>query len=79
MPDADRVIAEKLHEIVTTTTPGLLPKTWYGMPAYARDGKAVVFFKPAAKFNVRYAEVGFNEPRAATTATCGPRRSPSSR
>jgi uncharacterized protein YdhG (YjbR/CyaY superfamily) len=62
MPDADRVIAEKLHEIVTTRTPELLPKTWYGMPAYARDGKAVVFFKPAAKFKVRYAEVGFNEP-----------------
>ena len=62
MPDDDRVIAEKLHEIVTTHTPALLPKTWYGMPAYARDGKAVVFFKPAAKFKVRYAEVGFNEP-----------------
>jgi uncharacterized protein YdhG (YjbR/CyaY superfamily) len=62
MPDADRVIAEKLHEIVTTRTPELLPKTWYGMPAYARDGKAVVYFKPAAKFKVRYAEVGFNEP-----------------
>jgi uncharacterized protein YdhG (YjbR/CyaY superfamily) len=62
MPDADRVIAEKLHEIVTTLTPELLPKTWYGMPAYARDGKAVVFFKPASKFKVRYAEVGFNEP-----------------
>ncbi|MFC5175249.1 iron chaperone [Nocardioides taihuensis] len=62
MPEADRVIAEKLHEIVTTHTPELLPKTWYGMPAYARDGKAVVFFKPAAKFKVRYAEVGFNEP-----------------
>jgi uncharacterized protein YdhG (YjbR/CyaY superfamily) len=62
MPDADRVIGETLHEIVTTKTPDLLPKTWYGMPAYARDGKVVVFFKPASKFKVRYAEVGFNEP-----------------
>jgi uncharacterized protein YdhG (YjbR/CyaY superfamily) len=61
MPDADRVIAEGLHAIVTTNAPDLAPKTWYGMPAYARDGKVVVFFKPAAKFKVRYAEVGFNE------------------
>jgi uncharacterized protein YdhG (YjbR/CyaY superfamily) len=61
MPEADRVIAEKLYAIVNDTAPGLAPKTWYGMPAYARDGKVVVFFKPAAKFKVRYAEVGFNE------------------
>ena len=61
MPDADRTIAEGLHAIVTTNAPDLAPKTWYGMPAYARDGKVVVFFKPAAKFKVRYAEVGFNE------------------
>lgn len=61
MPEADRVIAEKLHAIVGETAPDLAPKTWYGMPAYARDGKVVVFFKPAAKFKVRYAEVGFNE------------------
>jgi uncharacterized protein YdhG (YjbR/CyaY superfamily) len=61
MPDADRVIAEKLHEIVTTHAPGLAPKTWYGMPAYAADGKVVVFFKAAGKFKTRYAEVGFNE------------------
>ncbi len=61
MPEADRVIAETLDAIVRTTAPGLAPKTWYGMPAYARDGKVVVFFKPAAKFKVRYAEVGFNE------------------
>jgi uncharacterized protein YdhG (YjbR/CyaY superfamily) len=61
MPKADRVIAETLHSIVKETAPDLAPKTWYGMPAYARDGKVVVFFKPAAKFKVRYAEVGFNE------------------
>jgi uncharacterized protein YdhG (YjbR/CyaY superfamily) len=61
MPEEDRVIAETLHRIVEETAPDLAPRTWYGMPAYARDGKVVVFFKPAAKFKVRYAEVGFNE------------------
>jgi len=61
MPDADRVIAEALHAIVAATAPGLAPKTWYGMPAYAKDGKVITFLKPAAKFKVRYAEVGFNE------------------
>lgn len=61
MPEVDRVIAEALHAIVAEHTPQLAPRTWYGMPAYARDGKVVVFFKPAAKFKVRYAEVGFNE------------------
>lgn len=61
MPDSDRVIAEKLHEIVGAHAPELAAKTWYGMPAYALDGKVIVFFKPAAKFKVRYAEVGFNE------------------
>lgn len=61
MPESDRVIAEKLHAIVADVAPDLAPKTWYGMPAYARDGKVLVFFKAAAKFKVRYAEVGFNE------------------
>lgn len=61
MPEADRVIAEALHSIVAEHAPDLAPRTWYGMPAYARAGKVVVFFKPAAKFKVRYAEVGFNE------------------
>lgn len=61
MPDADRHIAESLHGIVEKVAPDLAPKTWYGMPAYARDGKVVVFFKGAAKFDTRYAEVGFNE------------------
>ena len=57
----DRAIGETLHGIVKTSTPQLAPKTWYGMPAYAKDGKVVVFFKPAGKFKMRYAEVGFNE------------------
>jgi len=61
MPDSDRRIALCLHAIVQSAAPELAPKTWYGMPAYAKDGKVVVFFKPAAKFKVRYAEVGFNE------------------
>ncbi len=61
MPDDERAIAERLHAIVTTHAPELAAKTWYGMPAYAKDGKAVVFFKNAAKFKMRYSEVGFNE------------------
>ncbi|TQK70851.1 iron chaperone [Nocardioides sp. SLBN-35] len=62
MDDADRTIGEVLHRIVTTHAPGLAPKTWYGMPAYANtDGKVVVFFKSAGKFTMRYAEVGFQE------------------
>lgn len=61
MDGTDKEVGETLHRIVTTVAPDLAPKTWYGMPAYARDGKVIVFFKPAAKFKVRYAEVGFNE------------------
>lgn len=61
MPDDDRAIAEALHSIVAAVAPDLAAKTWYGMPAYAKEGKVIVFFKPAAKFKVRYAEVGFNE------------------
>jgi uncharacterized protein YdhG (YjbR/CyaY superfamily) len=61
MPDEDRIIAQTLHGIVRSHAPDLAPRTWYGMPAYAKDGKVIVFFKPAAKFQVRYAEVGFNE------------------
>jgi uncharacterized protein YdhG (YjbR/CyaY superfamily) len=59
-PD-DRVIAEALHSIVTANALELAPRTWYGMPAYAKAGKVVVFFKAASKFSTRYAEVGFTE------------------
>ena len=62
MADPDRVIAERLHAIIKDTAPELAPRTYYGMPAYAKDGKVVCFFKPAQKFKVRYAELGFNDP-----------------
>jgi len=62
MADPDRVLAERLHAIVKDTAPELAPRTYYGMPAYAKDGKVVCFFKPAKKFKVRYAELGFNDP-----------------
>jgi len=61
MPQADRILAQKVHEIVSANAPSLWPKTWYGMPAYARDGKIVCFFQAAAKFNARYATFGFND------------------
>jgi uncharacterized protein YdhG (YjbR/CyaY superfamily) len=61
MPPADRAIAERLHAIVTAAAPGLVPKTWYGMPAYAKDGKIVCFFKSADKFKSRYATLGFED------------------
>ncbi|HEX9774378.1 MAG TPA: DUF1801 domain-containing protein [Actinomycetota bacterium] len=61
MPAPDRSMAERLHEIITKTAPSLTPKTWYGMPAYARDGKVVCFFKSADKFKSRYATFGFEE------------------
>ena len=61
MADADRVLAERLHEIITQAAPELTPKTWYGMPAYARDGKVVCFFQDAAKFKARYATLGFQD------------------
>ena len=61
MPKADRVIAERIHAIVKETAPDLMPRTWYGMPAYSRDGKVVVFFQSADKFDSRYATLGFND------------------
>ena len=61
MKGSDRVLAERLHAIVEATAPALWPKTWYGMPAYTKDGKVVCFFKSAAKFNSRYATLGFEE------------------
>ncbi|CAM5792723.1 iron chaperone [Cellulomonas persica] len=64
MPDADRVLAERIHAIVRAEAPHLTPRTWYGMPAYAKDGKVLCFFKAAAKFKTRYAILGFEEPAA---------------
>ena len=61
MADADRVLAERLHEIITMAAPQLTPKTWYGMPAYAREGKVVCFFQDAGKFKARYATLGFQD------------------
>ena len=61
MKEPDRTMAKRLHAIVEATAPALWPKTWYGMPAYARDGKVVCFFKSAGKFNSRYATLGFEE------------------
>jgi uncharacterized protein YdhG (YjbR/CyaY superfamily) len=59
MPEADRVLGERLHEIIKASAPALLPRLWYGMPAYAKDGKVVCFFQSAAKFKTRYATFGF--------------------
>jgi uncharacterized protein YdhG (YjbR/CyaY superfamily) len=61
MPESDRAMAERIHELVTENAPNLWPKTWYGMPAYARDGKVVCFFQAASKFGARYATFGFND------------------
>ena len=62
MPKADRAMAERIHAIVKASAPDLTPRTWYGMPAYAKDGKVVCFFKSASKFKSRYATFGFNDP-----------------
>ena len=62
MLEPDRVMAERIHAIITASTPALSPRTWYGMPAYAKDGKIVCFFQPAQKFKTRYATLGFNDP-----------------
>ena len=59
MPDADRALAERLHAIIKASAPALAPRLWYGMPAYAKDGKVVCFFQSAAKFKTRYATFGF--------------------
>ncbi|MGW1737353.1 iron chaperone [Nocardia sp. NPDC001965] len=61
MSDTDRVMAERIHAIVKANAPELSPKLWYGMPAYAKDGKVVCFFQSAAKFKARYATLGFND------------------
>jgi uncharacterized protein YdhG (YjbR/CyaY superfamily) len=61
MDEPDRALAERIHAIVTAAAPDLTPRTWYGMPAYARDGKVVCFFQSAQKFKARYATLGFND------------------
>ena len=61
MSEPDRTMGERLHAIIKTSAPALSPKTWYGMPAYAKDGKVVCFFQSAQKFNSRYATLGFND------------------
>ena len=60
LPEPDRAMAKRLHSIIKENAPGLSPKTWYGMPAYAKEGKVVCFFTPASKFKERYATLGFN-------------------
>jgi uncharacterized protein YdhG (YjbR/CyaY superfamily) len=60
LPKSDRAMAKRIHAIVTESAPDLWPRTWYGMPAYAKDGKVVCFFTPASKFKERYATFGFN-------------------
>jgi uncharacterized protein YdhG (YjbR/CyaY superfamily) len=61
MPETDRVIAERLHALIAARAPSLVPRTWYGMPAYSRDGNVVVYFQPAHKFKARYATIGFSD------------------
>jgi len=61
MPGPDKAMARRIHELIAAAAPDLVPRTWYGMPAYTRDGKLVVFFKAASKFGSRYATLGFEE------------------
>jgi uncharacterized protein YdhG (YjbR/CyaY superfamily) len=61
MAEPDRIMAERLHALVKAAAPDLSPRTWYGMPAYAKDGDVVCFFQPAQKFKARYATLGFND------------------
>jgi uncharacterized protein YdhG (YjbR/CyaY superfamily) len=61
MPEADRAMAERIHALVTASAPELTPRTWYGMPAYAKDGDVVCFFQSAHKFKARYATLGFSD------------------
>ena len=75
MPEPDRAVAERLHAIVRASAPGLTPRTWYGMPAYAKDGKVVCFFQSAQKFKSRYATLASATRRTSTRAPCGRPRS----
>jgi uncharacterized protein YdhG (YjbR/CyaY superfamily) len=72
MPEPDRALGERLHAIIKASAPALSPRTWYGMPAYAKDGKVVCYFTPASKFNSRYATFGFNDPANLDEGTMWP-------
>ncbi|GAA4212483.1 iron chaperone [Microbispora amethystogenes] len=72
MAEPDRAIAERLHALIKAGAPDLTAKLWYGMPAYARDGKMICFFQPAAKFKARYATLGFSDEAALDEGTMWP-------
>jgi uncharacterized protein YdhG (YjbR/CyaY superfamily) len=72
MPEADRRLAERIHAIVMETAPQLVPKTWYGMPAWAKDGKVLCFFQSGAKFDARYATFGFQDAASLDHGTMWP-------
>ncbi|MGI5284717.1 iron chaperone [Nonomuraea polychroma] len=72
MEGEDRILAERVHAIVKASAPALSPKLWYGMPAYAKDGKVVCFFQSATKFKARYATLGFNDPANLDEGTMWP-------
>ena len=72
MTGPDRVIAERIHAVVKASAPGIVPRTWYGMPAYAKDGSVVCFFKPARKFKSRYATLGFSDKASLDEGTMWP-------
>lgn len=72
MPDEDRAIGERLHALVRATVPDLAPRLWYGMPAYARDGRVVCFFQNASKFRARYATLGFSDRATLDDGDCWP-------
>ena len=72
MPAGDRSMAKRIHTIVTTAAPSLEPRTWYGMPAYAKDGKVICFFQTAEKFKARYATFGFNDGAKLDSGTMWP-------
>ena len=72
MPQSDRSMAERIHALVMATAPELVPRTYYGMPAYAKDGKTICFFKPASKFKERYATFGFEQTASLDDGTMWP-------
>jgi uncharacterized protein YdhG (YjbR/CyaY superfamily) len=72
MAEPDRAMAERIHAVIKASAPTLSPKLWYGMPAYAKDGKVVCFFQPAQKFKSRYATLGFNDPANLDEGTMWP-------